>query len=119
MPVFTVLVKDTNPVWFYCATAKHCQAGMSGVINGPTSGAKTLALYKEASKNVVMTGVPATAAGTGESNNNNNTLSGSGPSPTTGLPDTATNLPNSGSALVGASSAFALIAAAVVAALAL
>lgn len=33
MPVFTVMVNDTNPIWFYCATAKHCQGGMVGVIN--------------------------------------------------------------------------------------
>lgn len=93
---------------------------MSGVINAPTSGEKTLALYQEASKDIAMTGVPVTAAGTGEGHNNtmSGSPSGSGPSPT-GLPDVATNPPNSGSALVGASSAFALIAAAVVAALAL
>jgi len=30
---YSVNVRDTNPVWFYCAQAKHCQSGMVGVIN--------------------------------------------------------------------------------------
>jgi plastocyanin len=33
--VFSVVVNDTNPIWFYCAVPQHCQAGMAGVINPP------------------------------------------------------------------------------------
>lgn len=33
MPVFSIMVNDTNPIWFYCATGSHCQNGMTGVIN--------------------------------------------------------------------------------------
>jgi len=32
---FTILVNDTNPIWFYCSTPNHCQQGMVGVINPP------------------------------------------------------------------------------------
>lgn len=32
---FTIQVNDTNPIWFYCSTSGHCQAGMVGVINPP------------------------------------------------------------------------------------
>lgn len=36
--VFTQVVNDTNPVFFYCAAPGHCQKGMFGVINmGTTS----------------------------------------------------------------------------------
>jgi len=35
---FQVVVKDTKPIWFYCGTPTHCQAGMSGVINPPETG---------------------------------------------------------------------------------
>ncbi|KAI5801119.1 extracellular serine-rich protein [Geopyxis carbonaria] len=28
MPVFSILVNDTNPIWFYCATMMHCQSGL-------------------------------------------------------------------------------------------
>lgn len=126
MPVFSVLVKDTNPVWFYCATGKHCQAGMAGVINPPASTEKTLALYKSAAASVALTGIPNTAAGTGGDNNATDGGSGSATPPTstgsssatntsTGLPDVATSTgTNAGSTLV-ASSAFALVAAAVAA----
>jgi plastocyanin len=31
--VFTIAINDTNPIWFYCSQARHCQAGMVGVIN--------------------------------------------------------------------------------------
>ncbi|TVY24857.1 Extracellular serine-rich protein [Lachnellula hyalina] len=34
--VFSVLINDTNPIWFYCAAPTHCQNGMAGVINPPT-----------------------------------------------------------------------------------
>lgn len=125
MPVFSVLVKDTNPVWFYCATGKHCQAGMAGVINPPASTQKTLALYKSAAASVALTGIPNTAAGTGGDNNATDgsgsatpptsTGSSSATNTSTGLPDVATSTnSNAGSTLV-ASSAFALVAAAVAA----
>jgi len=33
--VFTLVINDTNPIWFYCVIPTHCQAGMAGVINAP------------------------------------------------------------------------------------
>jgi hypothetical protein len=35
--VFTQVVNDTNPVFFYCATPTHCQKGMFGIINPPNA----------------------------------------------------------------------------------
>jgi len=61
MPVFTITVNDTNPIWFYCATAMHCQMGMSGVINPPKG--KTAAMYQKASINVAKSGVPGVVEG--------------------------------------------------------
>lgn len=40
MPVFTVMINDTKPIWYYCSQASpksHCQAGMVGVINPPAA----------------------------------------------------------------------------------
>lgn len=100
---------------------------MSGVINAPASTARTLALYKAAAKNVATTGIPISAAGTGGDKAappNNTTLpgapsgTGSNPATNSSLPGVATSPRNAGSALV-ASSAFALVAAAAVVALAL
>jgi len=45
--VFQVLVNDTNPIYFYCSTPTHCQGGMVGAINAPSSG-NTLDAYKSA-----------------------------------------------------------------------
>jgi len=30
---YTIRVKDTKPMWYYCSQGKHCQAGMVGAIN--------------------------------------------------------------------------------------
>ncbi|EDR14817.1 uncharacterized protein LACBIDRAFT_322158 [Laccaria bicolor S238N-H82] len=35
--VFTQIVNDTNPTFFYCATPNHCQKGMFGIINPPSA----------------------------------------------------------------------------------
>lgn len=54
--VFTFMVKDTKPMWFYCSQTNgdHCQRGMSGVINQDfNDNEKTLAKYKEAAKGTV------------------------------------------------------------------
>ena len=32
---WSVKVNGTDPIWFYCATGKHCQGGRVGVINAP------------------------------------------------------------------------------------
>lgn len=33
IPVFTVMINDTKPIWIFCSQAKHCSSGMSMVIN--------------------------------------------------------------------------------------
>lgn len=35
--VFTQVVNDTNPTFFYCATTGHCEKGMFGIINPPNA----------------------------------------------------------------------------------
>jgi len=35
--VFTQVVNDTNPTFFYCGTPTHCQKGMFGIINPPNA----------------------------------------------------------------------------------
>ncbi|RDW85524.1 hypothetical protein BP5796_03849 [Coleophoma crateriformis] len=32
---FEVTVNSTNPIWFYCSLARHCENGMVGVVNPP------------------------------------------------------------------------------------
>jgi plastocyanin len=33
IPTYTILLNDTKPMWIYCSQGKHCQSGMSMVIN--------------------------------------------------------------------------------------
>jgi len=33
IPTYTIPIANSNPIWFYCAQATHCQKGMVGVIN--------------------------------------------------------------------------------------
>jgi plastocyanin len=35
--VFSQVVNDTNPTFFYCGTPTHCQKGMFGIINPPSA----------------------------------------------------------------------------------
>jgi hypothetical protein len=48
IPVFSVLVNDTNPIWLYCGQIGHCQMGMSMVINEMAGSNKTLEAYQAA-----------------------------------------------------------------------
>ncbi|KAF1961899.1 Cupredoxin, partial [Byssothecium circinans] len=52
------------PIWFYCTQGKHCQGGMVGVINGPTSG-NTIERFKAAAKNATENVTPTSTAGSG------------------------------------------------------
>lgn len=33
IPVFTVMINDTKPLWMYCSQGSHCASGMAMVIN--------------------------------------------------------------------------------------
>jgi len=43
-PTYTVLVNSTLPMWFYCSQAKHCQNGMTMVVNENTAANSTRSL---------------------------------------------------------------------------
>lgn len=76
MPVFTIDVKSTAPSWFYCATGKHCQAGMVGVINPPANNAaRTIETYKAGAAKAV-----ANVAPSGQASGNSPTDNVSNPS---------------------------------------
>ncbi|KAI4766425.1 hypothetical protein E4T52_00887 [Aureobasidium sp. EXF-3400] len=39
---FTITINNTDPIWYYCPQGDHCQAGMVGVINPPSSGSENI-----------------------------------------------------------------------------
>lgn len=66
MTTFMITVNDTKPIWFYCSQASHCQSGMVGAINAPTTGntiEKFIAAAASASNNTTPT-VPNGMGGT-------------------------------------------------------
>jgi len=76
-PTFTVLVNDTKPIWFYCSQAKHCELGMVGVINPPTTGANTLEAFKANAAKVSKSEAPSSPeSGSSSSTSSNSTSSG-------------------------------------------
>ncbi|KAI9659007.1 MAG: hypothetical protein M1821_001967 [Bathelium mastoideum] len=50
LQTFTVPITSTNAVYFYCSAPGHCQAGMAGAINPPTSGQQTIGKWIAASQ---------------------------------------------------------------------
>lgn len=73
---FTVTVTDSKPIWFYCSqtTGNHCQAGMVGAINAPTTG-NTLEAFIELAAQADTSTAPEGGAVGGVLSNNNATLS--------------------------------------------
>ncbi|PSR99193.1 extracellular serine-rich protein [Coniella lustricola] len=61
--VFQFIVKDSNPIWYYCAQGNHCESGMAGVINQNFSSANTLDAYKAKAKTVQKTVIPPVVQG--------------------------------------------------------
>jgi plastocyanin len=65
-PVYSVMVKDTNPIWAYCSQGNHCQMGMVMVINPPATGPRNLVAYaagaKQATANISPGQSPGSAA---------------------------------------------------------
>ncbi|KAF4447032.1 extracellular serine-rich protein [Fusarium austroafricanum] len=63
--VFTIEVKTNDPIWYYCAVQGHCQGGMVGAINAPTSGQRSFeAFAKAASGSDDSTAPQSTGGGT-------------------------------------------------------
>ncbi|CAI6334543.1 unnamed protein product [Periconia digitata] len=100
---FTYEVKNASaPIWFYCTQGSHCQGGMVGAINAPTSG-NTVEKFIEASKNASDNVSPTSTAGSGGSLASNGSAAGGGASGNGTGPAENTN----GAATLQYSSAFA------------
>lgn len=74
---FVVTVNDTNPIWFYCSQVGHCQNGMVGVINPPSSG-NTLEAYSAASAKTQKSTTPNNVGGGVFANGGGSSSSASG-----------------------------------------
>ncbi|MCJ1456728.1 hypothetical protein MMC28_007092 [Mycoblastus sanguinarius] len=59
---FAVTVNATTPLWFYCAQGKHCESGMSMVVNQPNTNS-TLTAYQAAAAKLNTTVIPPKVGG--------------------------------------------------------
>lgn len=60
IPIWTIQINNTNPIWLYCAQGQHCQSGMSMVINPPANNAdRTLENYRAGAVSVAQSQVPS------------------------------------------------------------
>ncbi|KAK6334467.1 hypothetical protein TWF730_003681 [Orbilia blumenaviensis] len=59
---FSIILANTDPIYFYCALDTHCQLGMVGAINPPSTG-NTLAAFKSAAANARTQSTPSSPFG--------------------------------------------------------
>ncbi|KAI1855195.1 hypothetical protein JX266_000060 [Neoarthrinium moseri] len=93
VPTWTIMVQNTNPMWFYCATGKHCQAGMVMVVNENTgaNATRSLAEFEKLASAATANVAPSSGtnggtnggSGTGTGTNGGNTGTGTGTGSTT------------------------------------
>jgi hypothetical protein len=81
MPIFTLMVNDTKPIWFYCSQKPHCQKGMVGVINAP-GGNKTIDTFRALAEQAAVNGT-VTSPTSGSSPSGSATTSSGAASQTT------------------------------------
>jgi plastocyanin len=75
MPIYTIMINDTKPVWLYCGQGQHCANGMSLVINENTASGNTLEVYRQTA---------STLAPGGGSNGGETPTNGGGETPSGG-----------------------------------
>lgn len=71
---FTITINDSTPIWFYCSqpNGNHCQAGMVGSINAPSTGPENLDAFILLAKNATTSTSPPTGPAGGFLNTNSN-----------------------------------------------
>ncbi|KAM3438202.1 hypothetical protein NHJ13734_004287 [Beauveria thailandica] len=109
IPVFTIMVNDTKPMWFFCSQGSHCQKGMAMVINEDTAGnaSRSLENYKKSAAETSPGGsTEGGASPSEESTGSSTTPADADKSPTTG---SASVVGVSGSMLLALGAAFILL----------
>ncbi|KAI9769549.1 MAG: hypothetical protein M1840_004027 [Geoglossum simile] len=114
---FTIDVKSTDAVWFYCAQAKHCQAGMVGVINVNKNSNKTLEAFAAAAKLAPANVAPSGGLTGGVISQLPPAGNGTVTPPTAGKPPVATATTNAAMGAVSGSQATGLLSLLLVAGL--
>jgi len=103
MPVFTLEVNDTKPIWFYCSQVDHCKLGMVGVINAP-GGNKTIDTFR-----ALAEASASSTNGTTSTSGSSSASAASSSAPAQQTASSATRLVSSASLAAVAIAAFAFL----------
>ncbi|TVY32438.1 putative GPI-anchored cupredoxin [Lachnellula subtilissima] len=103
-PTYTIMVNDTKPIWLYCSQGKHCQSGMTMVINVAATGNSTLAAYNTLAKSVAANLAPGGVSGgiSGVNSSSSSSSSSSGTSDSGSGSGSSTTSSSSGSSSAAA-----------------
>lgn len=107
-PTYTIMINNTTPMWLYCSQGKHCQNGMTMVINENTkaNASRSLAAFQALAKTQTLN-LPGNAVSNGTSGSTNVPESSSSGS-TTSTGSTTQSTAGSGASAVTVSSSLAL-----------
>jgi plastocyanin len=85
MPVWTLQINNTSPIWFYCSQGDHCQSGMVGAINAVPGSAKNINAFASMAA-MASANLSPGQQGTAQSNSTSTagTPAATGSSPSTG-----------------------------------
>lgn len=102
---WVITVQNTDPIYYYCFVGEHCESGMVGGINTPTTGSETLAAYDTAAHNFQgLNGEPVSVQG-GYFGYPSSSSSSSAPASTTTTSATTSSAPASTTSAPASSSA--------------
>ncbi|QDS73841.1 hypothetical protein FKW77_006575 [Venturia effusa] len=101
---FSIKINNTDPIWYYCSVGSHCQNGMVGVINPPSSG-ETLSSYSSAAASASGRSVAGNGVSGGIVGSNSASLFGESGSSSSS--SSASGAASSGSATSGSASSSA------------
>ncbi|KAL9116223.1 MAG: hypothetical protein Q9227_000594 [Pyrenula ochraceoflavens] len=79
LPLMTVMINDTKPIWLFCGQTGHCQKGMVMVINEQPSSGKTLEAYKAKAAQASSGSSSSGSGSAGASGSGGSATSSSGP----------------------------------------
>ncbi|KAJ9393933.1 hypothetical protein DTO282F9_9146 [Paecilomyces variotii] len=111
IPVFTMMVNDTKPMWIHCSQTGHCQKGMVMAINVASGSNKTLSSFKALAMKSTSDG-SSSSSGSSSSTGSTSGSTGSAGSSTSSSTGSAGSTSGSGTPTTGGSSSSSAAAAA-------
>ncbi|KAJ9385064.1 hypothetical protein DTO063F5_4399 [Paecilomyces variotii] len=111
IPVFTMMVNDTKPMWIHCSQTGHCQKGMVMAINVASGSNKTLSSFKALAMKSTSDG-SSSSSGSSSSTSSTSGSTGSTGSSTSSSTGSAGSTSGSGTPTTGGSSSSSAAAAA-------